>query len=455
MNRYHKKVNSDSKIKFLIWSSLIFLFLLINTENSYSQKTDNITCFPKKLNKEIKKYILEGYPQCIRHCPVDNKWFTSLPFHFTSPCIIGFCNLFYWDTYFTNLGLLRLPPFDSLAKNNVDNLLFEVNRHGYVPNFNRKSGLNRSQQPYLSMMIRDIYEFNPDSTEWLKKAYYLLKTEYQFWMTERITTTGLNSCSNSANKEELKKFYKFLSKDRFQDLKIDSAKQDSFTFQAISECESWDFTPRYDRRCADFCGIDLNSNLYIYETNFIYFSKILGLGEEAEWEEKAKKRKALINQYLWSDSLNCFVDYDWVNGQQSTEITAAIFNPLWAKVATKEQAKDVVKAMKVIEFANGISVCEKKERAFKYQWDYPNGWPPLQYLAVVGLQNYGFSEDARRIANKYLNNVKRNFRKSRHLWEKYNVEAGNINVKNEYKMPSMLGWTAGVYIYLSEFMGVD
>ncbi|HCL04123.1 MAG TPA: alpha,alpha-trehalase, partial [Lachnoclostridium phytofermentans] len=112
-----------------------------------------------------------------------------------------------------------------------------------------------------------------------------------------------------------------------------------------------------------------------------------------------------------------------------------------------EQAQATVEQLHRIELDYGITCCEKNDSGCVYQWDYPNGWPPLQLIAMVGLQNYGFDKEAYRIAKKYVDLVERVFEATGCLWEKYNVLEGNVEVINEYEMPPMIGWSAGVYLF--------
>ena len=94
-----------------------------------------------------------------------------------------------------------------------------------------------------------------------------------------------------------------------------------------------------------------------------------------------------------------------------------------------------------------MSTCEKKGVSGIYQWHYPNGWAPLQYMVIKALLNYGYEEDAIRLSEKYIALVDKNFTEKNNIWEKYNVVEGSLNVTNEYGMPPMMGWTAGVYLF--------
>ena len=99
-----------------------------------------------------------------------------------------------------------------------------------------------------------------------------------------------------------------------------------------------------------------------------------------------------------------------------------------------------------LEYDFGLATCEPGARTSAFQWDYPNGWAPLHFIAVHGLMRYGYHAEAERIARKYIHAIDCTFAESGTLWEKYNVTDGTLNVTDEYQMPPMLGWTAGVYV---------
>ncbi len=403
----------------------------------------------------VMDYIKRSFSLTIRKSDGKQGENIDVPYPYTVPCATGlFQNLFYWDTYFTNLGLLR-TDFKEVAKNNTDNLLFLADKLGYVPNANRWEYSNRSQPPLLAWMVRDIFTETKD-LEWAGDAYRVLTREHHFWMTQRLSPTGLNCHSHSATEGELEKFYTFLSQNRFKELALADRKEKlAFSSQSLSEAETgWDFTPRFDRRCGNFCPVDLNANMYACETMLANLARALGKREEgAFWDEQSEKRRKLMVKYLWNEEVGCYTDYDYVNGRQSDLVTCASLFPLWAGVATQEQAqKTVDKTRMLLEYDFGLVACERRSQKYIYQWDYPNGWPPLQCIAIQALDRYGFREDACRIAEKYVGTVVRNFEKTGGMWEKYNVVTGATDAVDEYKMPQMLGWTAGTFVFAVEYL---
>ena len=415
-----------------------------------------VSCKTREDTSAIRAFISESWDSTIHYNPADTGTLIGLPYPYTVPGVGDtFPEMYYWDTFFTNEGLVLDCRLEQ-AKNNTDDMLYLVGRFGMMPNGNRTWYLDRSQPPYLSMMVSRVYEYTEDR-EWLAHAYDVLKKEYGFWMTKRITPVGLNRYSSSAGDALVQEFVdtggRRLGTD-FRKQGLTDAEIYTLGRNFVAEAESgWDMNPRFDRRCEDFCPVDLNSNLYLYEKNFERFADILGLPDEAEeWREAAEGRKERIMKYCYDPDKGQFYDYDYVNDRRSDVISAAIFSLLYAGVPDKEYADCVVRGLDRLEYDYGVAVCEDKPYDYAYQWSFPNSWPPATYITIAGLRNYGYMRDARRIARKYVAMVTKSFGLTGHLWEKYNVMDGTTNVSNEYEMPTMLGWSAGTFIYVDEFL---
>ncbi|MDR2626769.1 MAG: alpha,alpha-trehalase [Dysgonamonadaceae bacterium] len=378
----------------------------------------------------------------------------------TPPCTASTENntlrdTYYWDTYFINEGLIPDNRIDC-AKNNTDYMLHLVEQHGKMPNANPTDYLNCSQPPYLSMMVARIYQCTHDK-EWLRKACHILLKEYTFWMTRRLSPVGLNHYSGSAGEAEIKEIIKTGSKYLGTDFTKKGLTEEQLTAvgkNLLAERESgWDLNPRFEGRCMDFCPIDLNANLYLYEKNFARFASELAMADSSQmWSVKAAKRKALLKTCCYNATDKLYYDYDYVNNKQSDVLSAAVFSLMYAGVVEEAEATHLVKSLHKLEYEHGIAACENKDYQYKYRWCYPNAWPPLQYIAVRALNNYNYTKEARRIAEKYVKTVASTYKNTGHLWEKYNVRKGTVEVHNEYEMPATPGWTAGVFIYLSEYL---
>jgi len=384
--------------------------------------------------------------------------------------------MFYWDTYFINKGLY-LNQLDSIAKNNCLNLLHAVDSFGFVGNaVITPWGMNRSQPPYLSSMVREVHENSVvKDTAFLRKAYFTLRKEYFFWTDTSATALeqhstsikGLQRFYHHASNEELVILYAELAT-RFN-LKMDIADSEKVKIAipfAVEAASGMDFTPRFEHRSPDFIAVELNCLLYQYEINFNWMVKSLALKKQPDWLKMARHRKALINKYCWDEKRGLYLDYDFINHRKSKIAAATCFQPLWAGVASAAQAKRLVKNLPVLENEWGITNTEKSGEIKNYQWGENSIWCPMQLLAAEGLDKYGYKKDAVRIAAKFLDIVTRNFiapvpisfneadktviRKPGRTYEKYKAD-GTLN-DDEYPASEMLGWTAGCFLWCYKYV---
>jgi alpha,alpha-trehalase len=170
-----------------------------------------------------------------------------------------------------------------------------------------------------------------------------------------------------------------------------------------------------------YAPVCLNSLLYKTEKDLEQISRWLGHTTDAEkWSKRAEQRKKLIARYLWDDKAGFFFDFDGQTGQRSSYRYATTFYPLWAGLATPEQAKAIAKNLPAFEQPGGLAMSTEDTGA---QWDLPYGWGNIEMLAVDGLRRYGFNDDAERISYEFLSMVAENFRRDGNIREKYNVVA--------------------------------
>lgn len=399
-----------------------------------------------KENKIID-YINSHWDECIKENRKDSGTLIGLPYPYTVPAVGFFDEIYYWDTYFTNKGLELCDRWD-LVKNNTDNMLYLVDKYGFMLNGNRTYYLNNSQPPFLSMMVRDVYDHYKDKA-WLTGAYEILCKEYDFWMKKRITPIGLNRYGGHWPDEELEeKVAGFVERLGFRpEAKTDREIADHYIITAES---GLDVNPRWEFEGYNYAHIDLNALLYELEKNMAYFAKILGNNQENIWENRAGSRKELVIKYM--DNNGVFYDYNFAEKRFGKIFSVAAFYPLFTKMADTLHAQKALENLHKLEAEYGIVYCEKNDAKGVYQWNYPMGWACMQYITVKALANYGFIDDAIRVAEKYLKLVEKVFDETGNLWEKYNVEKGNIEVAAEYDMPAMMGWTAGVYLALKKFL---
>ncbi|MEZ5415616.1 MAG: trehalase family glycosidase [Opitutaceae bacterium] len=367
----------------------------------------------------------------------------------TDPCMWLF---FYWDTYFTNLGLLRQNRLEQ-AINNAENVIHCIEQIGLVPNISVRIALNRSQIPVSAVLFEDIFRHTGDLA-WLQRAYATLNKEYAFWMAMRLAPNELNTCGTNADPITLANFYDVISH-RLVDIPTDPVARMQYLRHKMAECEVWDFNPRFDQHAANFNPVDTNAILYQFETIAGDFARTLGLlAEESVWRERAAHRRTLIDRYLWNAAKGFYFDYDWAHGRQGPVVSAAPYFALWAGVCSDDQAAALAQNLPLVERAHGLMTCAEGSNTSKntYQWDAPNAWPPLQTAAILGLLRHGYTADAKRLAEKYVLTCARNLERTGKLWEKYNALTGNIDVADEYKMPQMMGWTAGGFLHAAEVL---
>ncbi|MES2310359.1 MAG: trehalase family glycosidase [Verrucomicrobiota bacterium] len=416
--------------------------------------------------KEVERFIDHQWLKTVRVQHEDKDTLLGLPFPYTIPCAKdAFQELYYWDTYFTCLGLIHSGKKE-LAFGNAKNLLHQVNRFGYVPNGNRTYYKTRSQPPYLAPLV-ELLSREKEYAEFNRECLPILKQEYLFWTIERATCTGLSRYAHQATPKELLAFAPEIS--ARINMKGDKEPELLRFEHAMAECESGhDFSPRFENRCMDFCPVDLNSLLYYYEC---FFSKYDSPCKELYWQKKAANRKKIIFELCWNEEKGAFFDFDFVNFRQGSIISVASFQTMWAGLASKEQALRMVEEiLPQLEFPFGIAASTPPCKSTEYQWEYPNGWAPHQQIVSSALRNYGYPDIALRIDRKYLTTVVKVFKETGDLWEKYNIQEGSHHCFNEkgYAMstfrndegefikgkddhaPAMMGWTAGVYLWALE-----
>jgi alpha,alpha-trehalase len=198
-----------------------------------------------------------------------------------------------------------------------------------------------------------------------------------------------------------------------------------------------------------YAPVCLNSLLYKTETDMEQISGWIGKASEAKtWRARAEARKGRMQQYFWDGDSGFFFDYDFTSGKKSSYRYLTTYYPLWAGLATPEQAAAVVKNLAVFEQPGGLAMSPEKSGA---QWDYPYGWAPVQLLAIQGLRRYGYNAEADRLSSKFLSTVIENFQRDGTIREKYNVvtRSSESQVAVGYQENVVgFGWTNGAFLEL-------
>lgn len=193
----------------------------------------------------------------------------------------------------------------------------------------------------------------------------------------------------------------------------------------------------------------LNALLYQYELDMAGFAKELNKPADVKlWNSRAAARKAAMNKYLWSDGQGSFVDYDFDKRRQTEYLYPSAFYPLFAGIATPQQAKQTMAVLPKLEHEHGLAM---GTRNTGQQWDLPFGWAPVAWFTDIGLRRYGFTADADRLAQKFRADVESNYLREGNIREKYDVETGQTTTRVVfgYKANGIgFGWTNGVYLRL-------
>ena len=395
---------------------------------------------------DVNTYIKENWIKSVR-----DGARKGLPYPFTSPSCeqtsdVGFENFFYWDTYFINIGLLSDGMVEQV-KNNLQNLVYLLDKYGYIPNVATEGGDNRSQLPLFTLMCHAYFQYTGDEV-FFRAIYPAMEKEYEFWMRERMAPCGLNRYGNNADDDTCINFYRAIKAAR---LGGDMAQKDENArmrgSHLLSEAESgWDFTPRFGMRAEYFAPIDLNCIAY---ENECILSNFAPDGERAlRYRRAAEDRKRNIEKICLHSGIYC--DYDFVHNKHSEIASVAQLFPYLCGVSN--DGEGAIKILSRLEMVYGVSTTEKTADCGKYQWSYPNVWPPLQYFAVTALDRVGRKDDAFRIAQKYLSVVEKSADDTDSLWEKYDCNCGCKALVNEYAESKMLGWTAGTYRALQHYV---
>ncbi|MES2436569.1 MAG: trehalase family glycosidase [Patescibacteria group bacterium] len=386
-----------------------------------------------------------------------------------------FNEMYGWDSYFIIAGLL-LDGEIELAKNMVDNFIYQVIYYGKILNANRTYYLSRSNPPFLSRMVLEVYEKTEDK-EWLASTLSALEDTYKFWMEEPHITpeTGLSRYYDTGNgpapevissERDEKGFTHY---DRILDyfLTHDHDRYDVSLYYDKENHQLTDLFYKGDRTmresgfdpsdrfgpfnidCMSYNPVCLNSLLYQFENDMMHILKILGLSGIDVWRTRALTRAAKIQTVLWDEQDGQFYDYHSTQKKLRKYLFTTTFYPMWVGVATKEQAARLVKSLPLFERDGGL-LCSNNESGM--QWDMPFGWAPLNMVAIEGLRKYGYNEEADRLSEKFISMCLKNFTLYGTLVEKYDVISSSSQLHGiDYGYSTNeigFGWTNGTILRL-------
>ena len=381
-----------------------------------------------------RDYIRDFWHRLERFHPKDDESLLGLPKPYLVPSYeegagFDYNELYYWDSFFMIQGMLDVHHKE-LVSGILEDLLSLLKRFKIIPNGSRTFLMGRSQPPFLTTFIYDVYNTYGMDKKWLASAMELAKQEYELvW--------------RGTKKPNERLVYKGLS--RYYDINY---------LHDLAEAESgWDMTPRFNRRALNYLPVDLNALLYKYEMDFARAARILeDRREAAKWEQLAAERKAAMDELMWDRLRGMYYDYNYVKEKRSNVSSLATFFPMWAGMVTEKQAAQLVKALRRFENKGGLATTDALPLgqyvpgSMPVQWAYPNGWAPLHFIVVEALLRYGYHEDAKRIAMKWLRNNLDWFNEHHVFLEKYNVvNPDKPPQKGVYPSQTGFGWTNAVF----------
>ncbi len=414
------------------------------------------TEFKSNTDLDLADHIKSLWPHLTR--PADDAENPGSKIPLPYPYIVPggrFREIYYWDSYFTMLGLVEDGLVD-MVENMVMNFAFLVDEVGFIPNGNRNYFSTRSQPPFFAMMVDLLASVKGE--EVLVKLLPQLQKEYDFWTkTNPKRVIDLQGFGFSRYWDE--------SIGPRQESYIEDMEMQGFSPEMARDlraaCESgWDFSSRWLEDDMDLATIqatniiplDLNCLLHFAEGLLSRAYLLSGNQELAgHFAQKADRRKQLLNSLCFDKKEGGYFDRLLAENDLSSKKTLAMLFPLFLNIAEPEMAASVAKTIES-EFLmpGGVQTTLVKNGQ---QWDAPNGWAPLQWVAVKGLSNYGFNDLAKEIASRWTSLNERVFKQTGKMMEKYNVVDADLEAGGgEYPVQDGFGWSNGVYLAMRAFL---
>ena len=448
----------------------------------YISNTEKAERVSRKLQKVLPPEAYELLS--IRPLPNDSQRITEhgllyLPGRYVVP---GgrFNEIYGWDSYFIVIGLIRVGRV-GLARSMADQLLYQVNHYGTVLTANRTYYLTRSHPPLLGRMVLAVYEATGD-LDWLEKALPLLEKLYFYWVVPPHglpslplsryhdfgqgpapeVETGERDESGRNHYERLADWFRANQVQGYEDyFDAETGKLKEAAYRGDRAMRESGFDPAWrfgpgNIDIGSYAPVCLNTLLWRLETDIALVREILDATATMQvWVDRANQRAEILRDLLWDESDGLFFDYNQNRNSRVRYPFATTFWPLWAGVATPDQARRVAGNLSLFEGPGGLL---SSTQATGCQWDAPFTWGPLVYMAVAGLTRYGYIPDARRLARKFIALVNSEFRRTGLIFEKYDGDrcTSDVSDRISFGYPSNepgFGWTNACTIELLAFLG--
>jgi len=388
-----------------------------------------------------------------------------------------FNEMYGWDSFFIQIGLLRDGEIE-LAKDMIDNFLYQINHYGKVLNANRTYFLTRSQPPFLTQMILGVYKKTHDR-KWLSGTVSAIEGYYRFWTEAPHLTTETDLSryfdagdgpapeviaderdeQGRTHYDRVKEYYRTHKIDDYDVSRFYNKETDELTalfYKGDRSMRESGFDPSnrfgpFSVDITDYDPVCLNSLLYLMEKEGAEIMNILGRPKDASlWIARANERRDKVNRLLWDEKDGLYYDYNFSEKRLRRYPFATAFYPLWAGIASPEQARRVVSNLSLFERSGGLLTSTNISGS---QWDAPFGWAPLQIIAVEGLRRYGYNNEADRISINFLSLILKEFIEHNTIVEKYNVETRTSRLQSGLKFGYTsneigFGWTNAAFTEL-------
>ncbi|MEQ8243423.1 alpha,alpha-trehalase TreF [Fulvivirga sp.] len=431
-------------------------FVKANFDMPYQPKTD----FVSDTSKSMVSHINSLWPVLTRQPDEVVEGNSLIPLS-KSYIVPGgrFREIYYWDSYFTIEGLMDAGQ-DSMAANMLDNFSHLIDSIGFIPNGNRAYYNGRSQPPFYSVILAKLYSENRD--KYLSYLPQLVK-EYEFWMNGEENMQNGSAYSRVVKLEDGTIFNRYY--DNNDGPRPESYKEDhelvhengleaEVTYKHLrAGAESgWDFSSRWFAdgkniktiQTTNIIPVDLNSLMYHLELKIAQgYNWNEQLDSADYYLERAANRKEAINKYLWDEEIGFFVDYNFIDKKATGVLSLAAAYPLFFSIASKKQAKRTSQRLTEDFLKEGGFVTTLNNTG--QQWDYPNGWAPLQWITVNGMFNYEYNKEGLDAMKKWLNRNQQVYKSTGKMMEKYNVvDTELLAGGGEYPLQDGFGWSNGV-----------
>lgn len=376
-----------------------------------------------------------------------------------------FREIYYWDSYFTMLGL-RVDGQQPLVEAMLDGFTSLIEGYGHIPNGTRSYYLSRSQPPFFALML-DLSA----STDAAVSARRLaaLRREYAWWMQGTGCLAKDNACLRVVRMPDgalVNRYYDDRATPRDESYAEDVATAAAAAPRPVAETyrhlragaeSGWDYSARWLRdgrtlatiRTTDIVPVDLNSLIWMIERRIAARCRDAGDAPcSRQFEKLAQRRKAAIDRYLWQPREARYADWDRSSRAPTPVLSAATLYPLFAGLASPAQARAVAATTRARLLAPGGVRTTTVETG--QQWDRPNGWAPLQWIAIEGLARSSQAALAEDIARRWIGTVQAAYAGTGKLLEKYDIEQRRPGSGGEYPLQDGFGWTNGVAAALLE-----